>query len=298
MDMRASASVALALLTPFLIAQSAQAQTAHSAQAQTAQAQAAPPPNTEGSSAAESASTSVAVSTDSTTPSAATLSDDAPEDAGVGSGQYTAGFDTGFETGLRFGLGTPVGKAGNSLAGTERDLKDLAPWRVPFWIDVGYRTSERTTFGLYGQFGFGDAGDACEGQCDWSDLRLGVQGQFRLTDADASLKPWIGVGLGYEWLSFRTLQSVQLTDETGELVDVPVRSAERLGGAELLLQLGLDFRVEDSLDVGPYLSATLAQYLTDSFNCEPSGLCSSRDSLEGSGFHSWLGIGLRGAYLP
>lgn len=208
-------------------------------------------------------------------------------------------FEGGFETGLRVGFGVPVGKAGDSRAGGERELRDLTPWRAPLWLDVGYRVAPATTLGAYLQLGVGESGDACEGECDWSDLRAGIQGQFRLAAPEASLQPWIGAGLGYEWLSFRTLAPVMVTDpETGELVEVRVRTAEKLGGPELLLQLGLDFLVEESLTVGPYVSATLGQYLTDGFKCQPNIGCTAEDAVEGSGFHSWLGVGLRGSYLP
>jgi hypothetical protein len=66
-----------------------------------------------------------------------------------------------------------------------------------------------------------------------------------------------------------------------------------------LLQGGIDFQVEDALRVGPFLSATLAQYVTDSYSCQPSvPMCPSGGSIEGAAFHSWIGVGLRGAYTP
>ena len=112
--------------------------------------------------------------------------------------------------------------------------------------------------------------------------------------------PWIGAGLGYESLTFRTLLRVPIPDaEAGEPDAFSVRVSESLGGPELLLQGGLDFSVEDSLWIGPYVSATLGQYISDGYECEPDGaFCDGRTSLEGSGFHSWLGVGLRGAYSP
>jgi hypothetical protein len=227
--------------------------------------------------------------------SAQALSDDASP---APSGESSDSFEPGFEAGLRFGVSAPVGKAGDSAFIGEVDVKDLAKLRVPVWVDVGYRLSEQTTLGVYGQIGFGQTGDACAGDCDWSDLRLGIQGQWRLASADAGVKPWLGVGLGYESLSFRTLLLVPVMNEAGETSDVALRAAQRLGGPELLLQLGIDFRVEDALDVGPYVSATLAQYMSDRLTCDTPALCSSIDVLDASGFHSWLGIGLRGTYTP
>jgi hypothetical protein len=56
--------------------------------------------------------------------------------------------------------------------------------------------------------------------------------------------------------------------------------------------------VEDSLSIGPYASATLGQYLSDDFKCRPNVGGCPESSLTGSGFHSWLGIGVRGSYAP
>jgi hypothetical protein len=205
--------------------------------------------------------------------------------------------DTGFETGLRLGIGVPLGSAGQDGAGSDRSLNDLTSWRVPIWIDVGYHYSPVTTLGIYAQVGIGGTGDACTSECDWSDLRIGIQGQWRLAPA-SPLEPWIGVGVGYESLSYRTLQIIEvLLPDSATPAQVSTRIAERLGGPEVLLQAGLDFEVEDSLHIGPYVSATGALYLSDSFTCDVRGAC-PQAGLDGSGFHAWLGVGVRGSYFP
>lgn len=220
---------------------------------------------------------------------------------------------TGFEAGLRLGATLPVGKAGRNVFGVDRDLKDLTAWRAPVWIDVGYHFSDVMTFGAYAQVGVGGNGDACEqiqssvaelgelrgGDCDWSDIRLGAHAQWRLAPA-AAVDPWLGVGLGYEWLSYRTVLVADVTNTTtGNTQAVALRIAERLGGPELLLQGGIDFQVDDSLRIGPYASATFGQYLGDEYDCDiQTAACPTGSSVEGPAFHSWLGVGLRGAYAP
>ena len=50
---------------------------------------------------------------------------------------------------------------------------------------------------------------------------------------------------------------------------------------------------------GPLQGAWLSQYVTDSFSCTPAtDLCPDGSSIDGSAFHSWIGVGLRGAYTP
>lgn len=205
---------------------------------------------------------------------------------------------TGFSGGLRLGLGVPLGKAGEDPFGVERELSDLTPWRAPVWVDVGYAVSGAATIGAYAQIGSGAAGDSCQGDCDWSDVRAGVQAEWRFVPG-AALNPWLGVGLGWEWLSFRQLIRAEVPDGMGGTEPVSGRVSERFGGPEAMLQGGVDFQIEDALRIGPYASATLSQYLTDSFECTPAtDLCPADSSLDGSAFHSWIGVGLRGAYTP
>jgi hypothetical protein len=205
---------------------------------------------------------------------------------------------TGFTTGLRLAVGMPLGKAGEDPFGAERDLNDLTPWRAPVWVDLGYALSGSLTIGAYAQVGVGGVGDSCAGDCDWSDTRLGAEAEWRFLPG-APVNPWLGVGLGWEWLSFRQLISVTMEDEMGEMVTQTGRVSETFGGPELMLHGGLDFQVEDALRIGPYASATVSQYLTDSFSCTPpTELCPPDDSIAGSALHSWIGVGLRGAYTP
>jgi hypothetical protein len=220
-------------------------------------------------------------------------------DAGDTSDGAKSGGSTGkFEAGMRLGLGVPLGRAGSDLLGTARNVSDLTPWRVPVWVDAGYYISDGMTLGLYGQIGVGGEGDACTGNCDWSDLRVGAEAEWRMAPG-AGHDPWLGVGVGYESLSFRSLSIVTVPDPVnGEATDVSaVRSSERLSGPELLLQGGVDFRVDDSLSIGPYASATLGLYMADDVEC-PAGSACPGGSLDGSGVHSWVGVGLRGTYLP
>jgi hypothetical protein len=205
---------------------------------------------------------------------------------------------SGFTTGLRLGIGVPLGKAGRDPADAERDLSDLTPWRAPVWVDIGYALSGAMTIGVYAQVGVGGVGDACAGDCDWSDIRLGADVEWRFLPG-ATVDPWLGAGLGWEWLSFRQLISAEVPDGEGGTTTATGRLSERFGGPELMLHGGVDFQVENALRIGPYAAATVSQYLTDSFQCTPAtSQCPPDGSIEGSAFHAWISVGLRGAYTP
>jgi hypothetical protein len=219
-----------------------------------------------------------------------------PADESPGANPESAEFLPGFEAGLRVGIGLPVGNAGDAPLGGGRKLGDLAAWRAPVWVDVAYRVSPGASYGLYGQIGFGATGDLCPdgGKCDWSDLRLGVQGLWHL-NPDGDTDPWLGLGLGVESLNFQDTETS--VDEDG--LPFTTRIKENLIGPELLLQAGLNLRVDKWLQLGPYASASLGTYLGDSYECELERLvvCPS-GSVDGSAFHAWLGVGLAGRYAP
>jgi hypothetical protein len=206
-----------------------------------------------------------------------------------------AEFSPGFEAGLRLGIGLPLGNVGESALGEQRKIGDLVSWRSPVWVDVSYRVSPVASFGLYGQLGVGGTGDLCAGKCDWSDLRVGAQGKWRLNPGEG-VDPWLGLGVGFEALSFQTFELRSLEDSGDQF---PVQTRERLMGPELLLQGGLALRVEDSLELGPYVSASLGSYVGDRYRCSSDlAACPGGSSVNGSAFHAWLGLGLSGSYSP
>jgi autotransporter-like protein len=198
-----------------------------------------------------------------------------------------------FEGGLRTGISFGLGKAGGSDVGPTRNVNDIAEYRVPVWLDLGYRVSDPLTLGVYAQLGFGGGGD-CGGSCNASDLRIGAQA---LWHAPGGL--WLGAGFGYEWLSLYALQVVgvpieQVADNAGQAAS---RIAETIAGPELTLQAGLDFELEPGVSIGPYVSASAGQYLTDSYECD-AATCPTGSSIDGSATHAWLGLGVRGSYAP
>jgi hypothetical protein len=204
---------------------------------------------------------------------------------------------SGFTSGLRLGAGLPIGKAGRDPLDADRALSDLTSWRAPVWVDVGYSFGA-LTLGAYAQVGVGGTGDACAADCDWSDIRFGIQGELRFAHG-AVVDPWLGLGFGYEALSYRTLFNATVMDETGAESTVSVRATERFVGPELLVHGGVDFQAEDALRIGPFAALSLGQYVNDSYDCQPDNpACPRGNSVDGGTLHGWITFGLRGAYTP
>lgn len=216
------------------------------------------------------------------------------------SGPAATSESSGFEHGLRLGATLPLGKAdgGNALRNSG-NLNGIVGIRVPIWLDLGYRVSDHWWLGLAPELGLGSVGSDCDDdqECEWSDLRLAAQAIYTLSPG-SSLKPWIGLGLGWEWLR----GSVTLT-VPGDLVDqeqdVAVKLQELLAGPQLFAQGGLQFEVGEALTLGPYLSAAAGMYVSESVRC-PAALsfCPSDSDVEDKQVHAWLGLGVRGTHGP
>ncbi|HET6338619.1 MAG TPA: outer membrane beta-barrel protein [Polyangiales bacterium] len=203
--------------------------------------------------------------------------------------------DTGFEGGLRVGYGIPLGDADG---GPDSSLSGGISGQIPIQIDLGYRVIPNLTIGLYGQYGFGfvgdDASDGCDASsqisCSAHDIRLGIQAHYHFQPGQ-KLDPWIGLGLGYEWMGFSV--------EGGGL-----EVSSTLHGFEFFnFQAGLDIAVAEHFYIGPVLTLSFAQFSSLSIDCSSSsGLCDQMPSASGDidekALHEWLMIGVRGVYAP
>ena len=197
--------------------------------------------------------------------------------------------ETGFEAGARLGYGIALGEIAEDI-----DLSDGIEGQIPIWIDVGYRPIDALMVGLYFQYGIGLIEDeACDldgVDCSGNDIRLGIQAHYHISPEE-QLDPWVGLGIGYEWLN----RSV-------EAMGTEVSST--LEGFEFLnLQAGLDIAVAEHVKLGPFLSFSLGQYGSGSAECS-GGACSALEvfgaeaDIENKALHQWLVIGARVAYTP
>lgn len=205
---------------------------------------------------------------------------------------------TGFEWSLRLGFEVPVGSAdGGSTQGDVYDVRgagamsEAVRFGVPLIVDLGYRTSPHVTWSIAGQAGMGWFGRGCDDtvRCAWSELRASLNARYSFTPGAAS-SPWLGLGAGWEWLRLWSTGN----DPNGSLSG----TRELLGGPQLALNAGWAFTVDDSVALGPYLSATAGMYLTSHFLCRGAAQCERNSSVEDKALHAWLSAGLSGSYGP
>ena len=199
---------------------------------------------------------------------------------------------------LRTGFGVPLGKYADvrNAGFVDSDVNALSDdihGAIPLWLDAGYRLSPHLMLGGYFVFGVvlpkvapaaaPLSGGCPEGvDCSATGVRFGVQAQYAFSPGQF-LDPWVGLGLGYEWISTRL---------EGVLFSNPIEASSSHSGPELLhVQGGVDLRLSPSFAVGPFASLSGMQYTTcttelsgEEVDCE----------IEDGAWHGWLVFGVRG----
>jgi hypothetical protein len=123
--------------------------------------------------------------------------------------------------------------------------------------------------------------------CSAHDIRVGLQGQYRFMPKE-SVNPWVGLGIGYEWLG----GSISANTPLGS-----VEGSFDVHGFEFLnLQGGADFKVADGVGIGPFLSFSLGEYTDGSVAATGAGTVSGSGELANKSLHEWLTLGVRGAF--
>jgi OmpA-OmpF porin, OOP family len=178
----------------------------------------------------------------------------------------------------RLGYGVPTGSASKSPAGTESKMSDRVGGVVPLQVDAMYYLGFGLRIGLYGSYGVltgvkaagGDATDASGSQ-----TRLGAQAHFTLPLP--IVKPWVGAGIGYEWLNTKSTVA-------GSTAESGAKGLEMLN-----LQAGLQLSLLPILSLGPYVQYQMGKYST--FTSGSGGDTDIPSSQKAT--HGWIQGGLR-----
>jgi outer membrane protein W len=195
--------------------------------------------------------------------------------------------DQKLSVGLRLGYALRAGKASEYVVFPGGVLAAERPGehstrQIPIWLDAGYFVTTNAFVGIYAQYGFASDNDCLTGaSCSAHDIRLGLQVQYHLM-ARRPVDPWLGLGVGYEWLSdTRSGGGITLT--------------ESVKGIEFAnLQGGADFAVARAFTLGPFLSASFGQYSNAAV-----GESDGREvnvSFNDKTFHEWFALGIRGSF--
>lgn len=176
--------------------------------------------------------------------------------------------------GLRVGYAAAIGDASK-----DTPMDEVAKAQLPIQLDVLWRFTDRFALGPYFSYGFGvlgnDVADDCDrlgADCSVATLRVGVQGTYVLPQLANRLLPWLGAGIGYEWV--RASVSAGAFDTT-----------QSVSGWELFnLQAGADFTLGSTkFAMGPYGVFSFGRYSSVDGN-----------AVAEKAWHEWLHLGVRG----
>ena len=190
--------------------------------------------------------------------------------------------ESGFTVGLRLGLALPVGTLTSGAP-----LTDFYSVMIPIQLDAGYRLNRRLYLGAYFQVGIiatAGGSEACKetSSCSAYDLRFGADVEYRVKP-ESPLGPWVGAGLGYEVILASATYTAGGSGST------------TIGGLEFLhVAGGLDFHVTPSLTAGPYLEASMGEFLT--FSSSSPLLPNDSGNYPNPRPHEWVGLGVRGRF--
>ena len=196
---------------------------------------------------------------------------------------------TRFEAAARVGMGIPIGNAVGSTqnAPNGTSLADLVAWTVPLQLDIGARIGPAFVGG-YLAYAFGKTGSALDTGSgrSASDVRVGFEVLWHL-GPDRKVDPWVGIGVGYEWLNLSVTGS-------GGTVYARARGFEWTN-----LQLGIDFVLGRSFRLGPFVETRVAQYDTGSLGLinGQGGEVGGSGDIQSKAVHALIYLGLRFSFL-
>jgi len=190
----------------------------------------------------------------------------------------------GFGVSLRLAYGVPAGMT-TDAAGD--DLSRVLSGSLPIQLDLGYRFTPHVSVAVFGQYGFGFTGSDLDSvcastgvNCSGRVVRAGVEGFWHFMPGN-HVDPWLGLGLGYEWMTVTAEQG-------GVSADFSAHGWEFLN-----LQVGADWLVARSFGLGPFLQVSFSQYGTQ--EASQGGQSQSQD-IQNTAVHEWVQIGLRGTF--
>ena len=177
------------------------------------------------------------------------------------------GTRSGFSLGVRGAYAWPFGNVVEDV-----EMSDTFDRMIPVWVDATLRLGGGLEVGPYFSYGWVTGSDEVGDLGAAGDLRLGAQLNYRLTPA-GGFAPWIGVGIGWEWL--------RPDNDFPTTVGGRTFSAD-ISGPEAMIQGGADFRLGSNLALGPFVAIGIGRFSSgDLFDVvDPD-------------FHEWVQVGAK-----
>jgi hypothetical protein len=145
-------------------------------------------------------------------------------------------------------VGSGYEQAFGKIASGQPTLTDLGQAGGAIQIGVGYRVIPRLTLGLYGSGAMFSRGDQVDPSADLYSAAAGFQADWHFLPGGYALDPWISLGSGWRgyWVS--------ANNETTSIQGMEIAK----------LQVGVDYRIVQSVSVSPVVGVDLSSFFTQS----------------------------------
>jgi hypothetical protein len=145
-------------------------------------------------------------------------------------------------------IGTGYEQGFGKIASGQPSLTDIGQAGGAVQVGVGYRVIPQLTLSLYGSGGMFSRGDAVDPSAHLYSAAAGVQADWHFLPGGLELDPWLSLGTGWRGYWAHDDQGTTSTQ-----------------GMELAkLQVGLDYRVDQAVAMGPVVGVDLSTFFTQS----------------------------------
>jgi hypothetical protein len=172
-------------------------------------------------------------------------------------------------------IGTGYEQGFGNIASAQPSLTDIAQAGGAVQAGIGYRLIPQLTLGIYGTGGMFGRGDAVDHSANLYTATAGVQADWHFLPRGIAFDPWLSLGTG--WRGYWVHADQGTTS---------------LQGMELAkLQVGLDYRVDQAVAIGPLVGVDVSTFFTQS-----TPASSSFSNISNPNVNTFLFAGLQGRF--
>jgi hypothetical protein len=143
-------------------------------------------------------------------------------------------------------LGTGYSQGFGNVVSGQPTLTDIGQAGGAVEASVGYRIIPQLTLGVYGSGSMFSRGDTVDGSSNLYTATAGVKADWHFLPAGKELDPWLSLGTGW--------RGYWLNEQQGNT---------SIQGWEIAkLEVGLDYRIDRSVAVGPVVGADISTFFT------------------------------------
>jgi hypothetical protein len=145
-------------------------------------------------------------------------------------------------------IGTGYEQGVGKIASGQPSLTDVGDAGGAVQVGVGYRIIPQLTLGLYGSGAAFGRGDQVDSSASLYSAAAGVQADWHILPGGHELDPWVSLSSGW--------RGYWINQDTGKT---------SVQGMEIAkLQVGLDYRIDQAVSIGPVVGADLSTFFTQS----------------------------------